>query len=176
MATLEELLQEVTSAGTIPGLSLATLRAGAFSANFSLGIRGSHDPSPVDAHTVFEAASLTKPLVAFIALQLAEEGLLDLDMPLIDICGEYVRGDERARSPGSSAHCKRPITAPLETLARERLFQPPGLRSGQPERFRARRNHLLAFSLVRRSLGWGRCRRSLGSTASLLLGRGWRCR
>ena len=61
------------------------------------GYRGSHDASPVDARTVFEAASLTKPLVAFVALQLVDEGILDLDAPLHDICGEYVPNDDRAR-------------------------------------------------------------------------------
>src|SRR5690606_2819761 len=55
-----------------------------------------HDRAEVDTHTVFEAASLTKPLVSYIALQLAEEGLLDLEQPLHAICGSYVEGDERA--------------------------------------------------------------------------------
>jgi len=95
MAAWKELLENVTATGTIPGLSLAILRAGALTTEHCFGIRGSHDRSPVDARTVFEAASLTKPLVSFIALQLVEEHLLDL--PLFDICGEYVPDDARAR-------------------------------------------------------------------------------
>lgn len=63
---------------------------------FAIGIRGAHDRSEVDARTVFEAASLTKPLVSFIALQLAEEGRLDLEQPLHALCGSYVAGDVRA--------------------------------------------------------------------------------
>ncbi|NPT47810.1 serine hydrolase [Paraburkholderia sp. 1N] len=167
MATLEALLESVTATGTIPGLSLATLRKGTQATEHCFGIRGSHDRSPVDAQTVFEAASPTKPLVSFMALQLAEEGLLGLDLPLSDICGEYVPDDARALqitalhvlthtsglpnivradaplktyfapgerfSYGSSAfawlqramqtvtHCS------LETLARERVFEPLGM-------------------------------------------------
>ena len=82
MAALEKLLEDLITPDAIPGLSLATLRAGKLAEAHAIGIRGAHDPSPVDAQTVFEAASLTKPLVSFIALQLAEEGLLDLDAPI----------------------------------------------------------------------------------------------
>ncbi|WP_133646046.1 serine hydrolase domain-containing protein [Paraburkholderia flava] len=97
MTDLEALLDNLTATGAIPGISLATLRAGEPATEHYFGIRGTHDRSPVDAQTVFEAASLTKPLVSFIALQLVDEGLLDLDQPLVDICGEYVPDDVRAR-------------------------------------------------------------------------------
>ncbi len=96
MADLVQFLAQVTASGPIPGLSLATLRAGARGPEYHFGLRGAHDQSLVDAHTVFEAASLTKPLVAFIALQLVEEGLIDLHRPLFDICGDYVAGDLRS--------------------------------------------------------------------------------
>ena len=95
---LEGMLRELMPAKAVPGLSLATLRAGEINEVLALGVRGAHDPSPVDARTVFEAASLTKPLVAFIALQLADSGRLDLEQPLEDICGEYIPGDPRART------------------------------------------------------------------------------
>ena len=36
----------------------------------------------MDAETVFEAASISKPLFAYIVLKLAEAGTLDLDAPL----------------------------------------------------------------------------------------------
>ena len=97
MTDLDKFLAETTACGPIPGVSLATLRAGTRGTEHYFGIRGSHDRSAVDAQTVFEAASLTKPVVAFIALQLAEERLLDLHQPLFDICGDYVPGDLRSR-------------------------------------------------------------------------------
>jgi CubicO group peptidase (beta-lactamase class C family) len=94
---MQAYLQEVSAAGTIPGLSLATLRAGRPDREESYGVRGAHDGSPVDTRTVFEAASLTKPVVALLALQLAEEGRLDLMAPLVEICGDYVPNDFRSR-------------------------------------------------------------------------------
>lgn len=182
MAAVKDLLDGLVGAGTIPGLSFATLRAGSVELVHACGTRGSHDDAPVDTRTVFEAASLTKPVVSFIALQLAEEGHLDLDRPLDDLCGEYVPGDDRARritarhvlthtsglpnivreeaqlkthfapgerfSYGSSAfawlqRALRALTGmPLEALARQRVFEPLGMRDSSlewQERFAA--NH-----------------------------------
>lgn len=97
MTDLDKFLRQTTANGPIPGVSLATLRAGKKDIEHYSGIRGAHDHSVVDAQTVFEAASLTKPIVAYIALQLAEEKLLPLQQPLFDICGEYVPCDLRSR-------------------------------------------------------------------------------
>lgn len=52
------------------------------------------DTDPVDEHTLFNVASLSKTFVGALALQLAEEGLLDLDAPL-----ETVLGDVPFRHP-----------------------------------------------------------------------------
>ncbi|WP_081053344.1 serine hydrolase domain-containing protein [Burkholderia territorii] len=97
MTDLDTFLSAATASGSIPGVSLATLRAGAKGSEYHFGVRGAHDRAIVNAYTVFEAASLTKPVIAFIALQLIEEGLLDLHQSLFDICGEYVPGDVRSR-------------------------------------------------------------------------------
>ena len=90
--TLLRLMEEKT----VPGLSLATVRDGNLAEVLALGVRGGHDPAPVNRHTVFEAASLTKPLIAYVALQLFDAGRLDLDQPLSAICGEFVPGDAAA--------------------------------------------------------------------------------
>jgi CubicO group peptidase (beta-lactamase class C family) len=96
MSRLEAVLRDPGVQLSVPGLSLATVRSGVVDTVHSLGARGVHDPRGVDAHTVFEAASLTKPLVAFIALQLADEGQIDLDRPLHSLCANPVPGDKRA--------------------------------------------------------------------------------
>jgi CubicO group peptidase (beta-lactamase class C family) len=90
------ILHDPSVRAAIPGLSLTVLRRGEITLVDAFGRRGSHDESPVDTDTVFEAASLTKPLVSSIALQLAEEGKLDLAATLQSICGPYVHDDPRA--------------------------------------------------------------------------------
>jgi hypothetical protein len=50
----------------------------------------------VDENTVFEAASLTKPVFAHMVLQLVDQGCLSLDAPLGDYLPNHVLGDNRS--------------------------------------------------------------------------------
>jgi CubicO group peptidase (beta-lactamase class C family) len=65
----------------VTGASVALLRNGATELA-AAGVRDAGSGEPVDTGTVFDAASLSKPMVAYAVLQLAESGLLDLDEPL----------------------------------------------------------------------------------------------
>ena len=66
----------------IPGLSLALIIDNKIT-TFEFGVKNSISREPVTASTVFEGASLSKPLIAYAALILCESGLLELDRPLI---------------------------------------------------------------------------------------------
>jgi CubicO group peptidase (beta-lactamase class C family) len=93
----ESIIQHLAGVrAAIPGVSLAVLRAGEITSIHAVGRRRPEGGAPVDVSTVFEAASLTKPLVSFIALQLAEDGRLDLTAPLESLCGPFVPDDPRA--------------------------------------------------------------------------------
>ncbi len=60
------------------------------------GLRDRASEQPVDRFTVFEAASLSKPVFAFITLQLADSGILSLDTPLANLLPGYLTDDPRA--------------------------------------------------------------------------------
>jgi CubicO group peptidase (beta-lactamase class C family) len=68
------------SAG-IPGLAMAVVTDGGIAWSAGFGTR-SADSGSVDEHTVFEAASLSKPVFAYAVLQLVDSGLIDLEVPL----------------------------------------------------------------------------------------------
>lgn len=68
----------------IPGLALAIIDEGHVVWSGGFGSRDSGSDRVSASRTVFEAASLSKPLIAYAALKLADGGELDLDRPLIN--------------------------------------------------------------------------------------------
>jgi CubicO group peptidase (beta-lactamase class C family) len=81
---------------TVPGMAIATIR-GADVTVEGFGVRRAGSEDKVTGDTVFEAASLSKPVFASIVMQLATEGVIDLTRPL----GSYLPlpnpADERAK-------------------------------------------------------------------------------
>jgi len=54
----------------VPGLSLALISAGRVAWQQAFGVQNTETNEPVDLDTVFEAASLSKPVVTYQALKL----------------------------------------------------------------------------------------------------------
>jgi CubicO group peptidase (beta-lactamase class C family) len=69
----------------VPGLVLGGVWMGEPAGVGSWGIRNDMMQTPVNDETVFAAASLTKPIIAYLVLQLIDAGLLRLDQPLEEI-------------------------------------------------------------------------------------------
>lgn len=73
---------------SLPGLSIAVARDGqVWTATF-----GSADLElnvPVDSHSMFRTASITKWMTATAALRLVDDGKLDLDTPIQQYCPQY---------------------------------------------------------------------------------------
>lgn len=66
----------------VPGVSLALIKDGKLVYHHTYGVRNTFTKQPVDSNTLFEAASITKPVFAFAVQRLAERGVIDLDKPL----------------------------------------------------------------------------------------------
>lgn len=66
----------------IPGVSLAIIKDGAVVYHKTYGVRNTFTGEKVDENTLFEAASITKPVFALAVQRLAERGMIDLDKPL----------------------------------------------------------------------------------------------
>lgn len=77
-ARMRALLRET---GT-PGAALAIVRDGALAWQGAYGLADAETRKAVDAHTMFEAASVSKTVFAYAALKLCERGTLGLDTPL----------------------------------------------------------------------------------------------
>jgi CubicO group peptidase (beta-lactamase class C family) len=66
----------------VPGVSIAVIHDGALVWRRGFGYRDGASKAPVDTATCFEAASMSKPVFAYVALKLCEAGVIGLDTPL----------------------------------------------------------------------------------------------
>ncbi|MBW8687228.1 serine hydrolase domain-containing protein [Chitinophaga rhizophila] len=66
----------------IPGLSVAIINDGKIVYHRTMGMANIERRQPVDKQTLFEAASLTKPVFAYFAMKMMEKGILHPDTPL----------------------------------------------------------------------------------------------
>ncbi|MEZ4642459.1 MAG: serine hydrolase domain-containing protein [Chloroflexota bacterium] len=82
-ATLEEQMPQWLETAVIPGLSLALINDGQIAWAKGFGLANSQTGEQVTSDTIFEAASLSKPVYAYAALQLCAAGILELDRPLL---------------------------------------------------------------------------------------------
>jgi CubicO group peptidase (beta-lactamase class C family) len=84
------------AARTVPGLSLALIEAGRVAQTAAYGVRNGTTGELVTDHTVFEAASLSKPVFAYAVLRLVDGGAIGLDEPLAAHLPIYIADDARA--------------------------------------------------------------------------------
>ncbi|MEM9555589.1 MAG: serine hydrolase domain-containing protein [Acidobacteriota bacterium] len=83
--SLEQRLEEMIAAAEVPGLALATVAPDGTIDEVVVGVASLESGAPVTTETVFEAASLSKPVTAYGALVQVAAGRLDLDRPLAEI-------------------------------------------------------------------------------------------
>lgn len=81
----------------VPGMAVAQIAGGRTEAR-GYGVRRAGTEDAVTDGTLFEAASLSKPVFAYLVLGLEREGVIDLDRPVYEYLALPNPGDARARS------------------------------------------------------------------------------
>ncbi|MEN3331373.1 MAG: hypothetical protein V7641_738 [Blastocatellia bacterium] len=92
---LSALVSQLMSEGDVPGLSMALIRDAKIYWARGFGFKDVNTKAPVDLSTMFEAASLSKPVFAYAFMKMVERGELDLDTPLSKYLPAYIENDER---------------------------------------------------------------------------------
>jgi CubicO group peptidase (beta-lactamase class C family) len=96
IAALEAKIPGLLDEAHVPGISLALIRDGKTYWLHSFGVKNEKTRQSVTEDTIFEAASLSKPVFAYGVLKLVERGKLDLDAPLTKYLPQrYIAGDDR---------------------------------------------------------------------------------
>jgi CubicO group peptidase (beta-lactamase class C family) len=95
ISRLETLIPQLMIDGDVPGLSIALIQNSEVAWHHGFGMKNSQTKEPVTDNTLFEAASLSKPVFAYAVLKLADSGKIDLDAPLNKyLPGNYEVGDD----------------------------------------------------------------------------------
>ncbi len=81
---LDELVPALMVKHKVPGVSIVGIEQRRIAWSRQYGVRRADSADPVTAGTLFEAASMSKPVAAYAALKLVEQGKLDLDRPLYE--------------------------------------------------------------------------------------------
>jgi CubicO group peptidase (beta-lactamase class C family) len=98
IATIERLVPRLMAEHHVPGVSIAVIRDGAPVWTKAFGVVDARTKQPVTDETLFEAASMSKPVFAIVAMQLVDEGKLDLDRPLVSYLSDTSPVDDPARA------------------------------------------------------------------------------
>jgi CubicO group peptidase (beta-lactamase class C family) len=95
---LNILIPQLLEKGHVPGLQIALIRNGSIVWDGAFGVANAASRAPVTSETIFEAASLTKPFFAYLVMKLMDEGVVNLDTPLVN----YVPREEIEKVLGHS--------------------------------------------------------------------------
>jgi CubicO group peptidase (beta-lactamase class C family) len=93
MPTIDAEYHRLIGEACVPGIASAIIRDARLDRYVCCGVRGVQSPAPVDENTVFDAASLSKPVFAHAVLQLVDRGYLSLDTPLVNDLPGYLPAD-----------------------------------------------------------------------------------
>jgi len=93
---LEKELPGMMADANLPGLSIALIKDAKLVWRRGFGVKDAASKQPIDNDTMFEAASMSKPVFAYIVMKLCEKGVMDLDTPLSRYTTErFLQGDPR---------------------------------------------------------------------------------
>ncbi len=96
IARLNRRIPELMRQAKVPGLSIAILKDAEVFWTKGFGIASAQTKDSVSINTVFEAASISKPVFAYAVLQLYKRGIIDLDVPLTQYWPErYIPNEPR---------------------------------------------------------------------------------
>jgi CubicO group peptidase (beta-lactamase class C family) len=125
VADLESFVPLYMQQENLPGVAIALIRDGEVVWTEAFGIANTITHKPVTPETLFQMASNSKVVTAYIALRLVDEGLLSLDEPLNAYLSEPWLPPSEYRDAITLRHVLSHTTGLGHlTLSRESLFSP----------------------------------------------------
>jgi CubicO group peptidase (beta-lactamase class C family) len=105
-------IPQIMDSAEVQGLAIALVENGELVWHHSFGVKNADTKEPVTDGTVFQAASLSKPVFAYAVLKLVEKGQFDLDKPLAEYALQNYIEESFLKKPVDDERFKK-ITARL---------------------------------------------------------------
>jgi CubicO group peptidase (beta-lactamase class C family) len=93
IALLLDFVREMMRRFAVPGIGISLIDGGRVVYQGGLGVKSAGNPAPVDADTLFMAASNTKALTTLLLARLVDEKRVQWDQPVTDIYPDFRLGD-----------------------------------------------------------------------------------
>ncbi len=96
IGAFEKQFPALMEAKNVPGASVAIFRNDKIAWRRGFGVKEASSRAAVDVNTIFEAASMSKPVFAYVVMKLCEKGVMNLDTPLTKYTPKrFLEGDSR---------------------------------------------------------------------------------
>ncbi len=79
---IDKYMKEIMLYYAVPGVSLGLIVDDSLVYHKTYGVKNALTQEPTNENTIFQAASITKPVFAYAVLRLSDQGIIDLDKPL----------------------------------------------------------------------------------------------
>ena len=93
VSRLDGLAEDLMRSSGIPGMAVAVVHGGKTLYAKGFGVRDTRSPDKVDADTVFQLASLSKPVAATVVAQQVGTGVIGWDTPVVDTLPWFALSD-----------------------------------------------------------------------------------
>jgi len=143
---LQDTISKFMAATSAPGVAAAVVLKGEEAWSEGFGMADLENSVPVTPHTLFRLASVSKPITATAAMQLWEQGKLDLDAPIQKYCPAFPQKEwpittkellghlggvrhyrpENDEETNNTKHFDDPIAAGIQFFAADPLVAKPG--------------------------------------------------
>lgn len=123
---LESYIPDYLRRQRVPGTAIALIRDGKVAWASGFGVANAITGEPVTADTLFEVASNTKVISAYLALRLVDQGKFDLDRPLDDYLTEPFLPQPEYRDVVTLRHVLSHSAGLGHSTPSRRLLFPPG--------------------------------------------------
>ncbi len=132
----DRVLEEITTGWGIPGLAVGLVEGDEIVYAHGLGVQSLETQVPVTPESLFGVASVSKCFVATAAMRLAEQGKIDLDIPVIQYLPYFRLEDERCKQITTRLILSHTSGMPdMEEWEYEDLVAHPETDAGAAERY-----------------------------------------